>query len=78
MMVDTVVKIELNSDEALVLFEFLSSFSDTDQLKIEDQAEKRVLWNIYSDLEKTLVEPFQENYAELLEAARTRTRDFLE
>lgn len=72
---DTVVKIELNSDEALVLFEFLSNFSDTDQLKIEDQAEKRVLRNMCCDLEKVLVEPFQENYPELLEAARTRTRD---
>ena len=77
-MADTVVKIELNSDEALVLFEFLSNFSDTDHLKIEDQAEKRVLWNMCCDLEKVLVEPFQENYAELLEAARTRTRDSLE
>ena len=74
-MTDELIKIELNSDEALVLFEFLSNFTETDELRIEDQAEKRVLWNMCCDLEKILVEPFQENYAELLAAARAKTRD---
>lgn len=41
---DELIKIEPNSNEALVLFEFLSRYSDTQQLVIEDQAEQRVLW----------------------------------
>lgn len=72
------IKIELNDDQALVLFEFLSRFSDTDELKIEDQSEERVLWNMCCELEKILVEPFSKNYGELLEAARSRTRDSTE
>ena len=77
-MAEAPVKIELNPSEALVLFEFLSRYSDADELVIQDQAEQRVLWNICCDLEKQLVEPFKKNYAELLEAARTKTRDSLE
>ena len=37
------VSVELTSSEALVLFEFLSRFSNDGILKIEDQAEERVL-----------------------------------
>lgn len=69
------IRIELSDDEALVLFDFLSRFSETDELKIEDQSEVRVLWNICCDLEKILVGPFLENYDELLEAARAQSRD---
>lgn len=69
------IKIELNSDEALILFEFLSRYSETDTLTIEDQAEQRILWNLCCDLEKLLVERFSENYRELLETARSRIRD---
>ena len=72
------VKIELNPDQALVLFEFLSRYSDTDQLIIEDPSEQRVLWNICCDLERFLVEPFESNYNELLQAARARTKDIAE
>lgn len=69
------VTIELSREEALVLFEFVSAFSDTDQLLIHDQAEQRVLWNICASLEKILVEPFHANYSELLAEARKRVRD---
>lgn len=70
------INISLNKDEALVLFEFLSRFSESDsKLTIEDQAEERVLWNLCCDLEKILVEPFQENCDELLNQARERVRD---
>lgn len=72
------IKIELNKNDALVLFEFLSRYSDTDILKIEDQSEQRVLWNMCCDLEKILVEPFMKNYLELLEEARSNTRDSTE
>ena len=67
--------IELSSDEALVLFEFLERFSDTDQLSIQDQAEQRALWNLCCLLEEKLVEPFRRDYDVLLAQARERLRD---
>ncbi len=69
------VEIKLTRDEALVLFEFLKRYSDKDELKIEDQAEQRCLWDLCGHLEKTLVEPLQTNYEELLISARERLRD---
>ncbi len=67
--------IELTADEALVLFEFLQRFSDTDVLQIEDPAERQVLWGLGGMLEKQLVAPFRPNYADLLAKARARLRD---
>lgn len=70
------INISLTKDEALVIFDFLSRFSESDsKLTIEDQAEERVLWNLYCDLEKILVEPFQEDYGKLLKQSRERVRD---
>ena len=69
------LKLTLSQEEALVLFEFLSRFSDNEKLSIEDQAEERVLWDICCDLESELVEPLKENYSQLLEIARTKVRD---
>ena len=69
------VQIKLSKDEAIVLFEFLSRFSDDETLKVADQSEERVLWNIHCDLEKILVEPFSENYKEILKKAREKVRD---
>ncbi len=71
------VRIELTGDEALVLFELLSRYSDSEALAIEDQAEQRVLWNLLCELEKVLVEPLRPEYAELLRRARERLRDKL-
>lgn len=71
-----IIDLSLTKDEALVLFEFLSRFSESNsKLTIEDQAEERVLWNLCCDLEKNLVEAFCGNYDELLEKARERVRD---
>lgn len=69
------VSIELSSDEALVLFEFLQRFSDSDTLAIQDQAEERVLWNLCCLLERRLVTPFATTYDVLLAEARDRLRD---
>jgi hypothetical protein len=69
------IDVRLTPDEALVLFEFLSRYSDSDELKLEDQAEQRALWNLCCRLEKQLVEPFKPNYMELLKTARNRLRD---
>ena len=74
-MSDDILKIELNKDEALVLFDFLSRFSEDEKLRIDHQAEERVLWNITCILEELLVEPFLDNYLELLEDAREKVKD---
>ena len=72
---DEKVVIELSSAHALVLFEFLSRFSNDHKLEIQDEAEKRVLWDMCCDLEKALVEPFRSDYADLLQKARDAVRD---
>jgi len=72
------VSIKLTKDEAIVLFEFLSRYSDKDSLNIEHQAEERALWNLESVFEKELSEPFSKDYGKLLEAARERLRDKFE
>lgn len=72
------VNIKLTKDEALVLFEFLSRFSDKNKPKIEHQAEERALWNLACIFEKELVELFEKEYGELLESARERLRDKVE
>ena len=69
------IQISLTKDEALVLFEMLSRFSDKEKLNIEHQSEERALWNLNCLLEQQLVEPFKENYLELLHAARERLKD---
>ncbi len=69
------VSLNLSPDEALVLFELLSRYSDSDRLEIIDQAEQRALWNVCCLLEKELAEPFDPAYLALLSAARDRLRD---
>ena len=61
--------LELTRAEALVLFEFVHRFTDTDQLRIEHPAEARVLWNVCATLEKQLVELFDPAWVELLASA---------
>lgn len=72
------IQIEITKDEALVLFEFLSSFSETGTLEIVDQAEERALWNLKCVLEKILVEPFYPDYLDIIKVARDRLRDEVE
>ena len=69
------IAFEISRDEALVLFEFLSRFSEKGALSIEDTAEERVLWNLVAILEKSLPEPFRADYIEILESARASLRD---
>ncbi len=69
------ISIELTADEALVLFEFLQRYSDSDTLRIDDVAEQRALWNLACALEKVLVAPFSADYPALLTNARARLRD---
>ena len=64
------VNLTLSKDEALVLFEFLSRFSDEEKLEIKDKSEEQVLWNVQASLEKLLSEPFSKEYLSLLDKAR--------
>lgn len=69
------VEIKLTKDEALVLFDFVSHFSNDDKLSIQDQAEERALWNLTCIFEKQLVEPFSPEWDKIIEAAKNRLRD---
>jgi len=68
--------INLSSDEALVLFEWLSeraaSVSPYDENRRPICAEEFVLNRIHGQLEKALTEPFDPAYGGLLAAARQR------
>lgn len=68
------VTLVLSSDEALVLFEWVSRFNAAEN-EFEDQAEQRVLWDLESMLDSALVAPLSPDYAALLGAARGRVRD---
>lgn len=69
------VIIPLKLDEAIVLFELLQRYSNSDVLSIEDQAEQRALWNLCCVFEKHVHIPFEGNFKEIVAAARNRLRD---
>ena len=69
------VKIELTSDAALVLYDWLTRFNQRTAPDFADQAEERVLFDLEATLEKVLVAPLQSNYAALLAQARSHVRD---
>lgn len=70
-----IVSVRLPRNHALVLFDFLSRYSDTDRLEIVDQAEQRALWDLGADLETVLAEPLRDDYQRVLEEARLAVRD---
>ena len=70
------INIALTKDEALVLFEFLSRFNQTDNKEVfEDHAEQKMLWLIEGQLEKLLTEPFMPTYVDIIKEARNKLRD---
>ena len=69
------VTLRLSQDEALVLFELVSRFSEKKKLNIEDQAEEKVLWGICCSLEASLTQPLSADYAAALAKARLLVRD---
>jgi predicted DNA-binding transcriptional regulator YafY len=69
------VKIELTSDEALVLHDWLTRFNQRADADFADQAEERVLFDLEAMLEKALEAPLQSDYADLLAQARSNMRD---
>lgn len=67
------VNLQLTDDEALVLFDLLSEYGDGDSqrvLPVQHAAERNALWALLACLEKTLVAPFQDDYAEQLKTTR--------
>lgn len=64
------ISIELSYNEALVLFEFLSNYSNDEKLEIQHKAEERVLWDLLCQLETKLTNPLSSEYHLLLQSAR--------
>jgi hypothetical protein len=69
------MRLELTDDEALVLFEWLARLDASNTLPVQDPAEEHVLWSLHAQLERTLTEPFREDYRELVERARRRVTE---
>jgi len=60
----------LSRDEALVLDDLLSTFSNQSAVEISHPAQRRVLQNLGCLLEKQLAETFKPDYKERLEIAK--------
>lgn len=66
------ITIHLSHEEALVLFEFFARFDQEDLFCLRNNAEFVAFMKISGQLEKALVEPFQDNYCELLANAQAQ------
>lgn len=66
------VSLKLSSEEALVLFDLLTRFEQSDRLAIEHSGETAALWGLLAALERELVDPFRSNYSDLVSDARDR------
>lgn len=75
---DRPIEIRLTQDEALVLFEFFARFQETNRLRLINNAEFIALSRISAQIDRMLVQPFSQDYGELLEAARQRLSDGFE
>jgi hypothetical protein len=71
-MSDDSVLLKLSRHEALVLFDWLVTFDESDAGPPQDSAEQVVLWRLEGQLEERLVEILAPNYVELLDDARKR------
>ena len=71
------ISVVLTPAEALVLFDLLSRWAETDAASVllEHQAEWRVLWDTLAVLQKALVEPFMPDYRDRLDRAREIVRN---
>lgn len=70
------LNLTITKDEALVLFEFLARFNETERPDIfEDQSEQKTLWILEGQLKKRLAEPFRPDYKEIINEARNKIRD---
>ncbi|MEQ8791312.1 MAG: hypothetical protein RIC55_33935 [Pirellulaceae bacterium] len=69
------VQITLTQNEALVLFDLLTCYSQTGLLGTRDQSEQRVLWNLQCLLENVLPEALHRDYTNILAVAQDDLRD---
>lgn len=67
------IEIRLPKDEALVLFNWLSKFNQGNSNSTDD-VEKHILADLEAIFEKLLVEPFAENYHDLIDLAKAGIR----
>jgi hypothetical protein len=79
---DGVVKLTLDRDVALVVFDFLARTADEEDGEplldaLLHKAELPALLDLLAALEETLEEPFASDYARKVEAARDRVVDRL-
>jgi hypothetical protein len=65
-----VATIELKGPEALVLVDFLLRYRDQEELRIENHAEERILWDLCALLESQVPELLDPAYKAKLAAAR--------
>lgn len=67
------VMLQLDPDEALVLFEALSRWNDSDALDgVLVAGEPTALWALLAALERVVTAPMHRDYALLVEQARRR------
>ena len=66
---------QLSPDEALVLLEFFGRFGQDGAFRLRNSAEFVAFSKVSAQLEKALVAPFQDSYAQQLDAARLRLSD---
>jgi hypothetical protein len=66
------ITLRLSSDQALVLFDWLSRFNDATNLRFDHAAEQRVLWDVEAMLESQLLVPLDPEYRNMLMMARDR------
>lgn len=70
------ITLEMSNSEALVLIDWLSRFNENDNDNFfEDQAERRILWDMEAELEKIESLIFNDKYLEMLSKARDMVRD---
>lgn len=67
------MNIELTSEEAIVLFEWLNNNRKREDI-FQDKSEQIVLWSIECQLEKILSEPHSEYYLNALAAAKNHIK----
>lgn len=68
------IDVTLSSDEALVLYDLLHRWEDTDWYDRAElfPGERTALWALSATLEALLVEPFEDDYGDLVDRARER------
>ncbi len=66
------VTLTLKKEEALVLFELLADIKEEAVIPIRDRAERTAIWNLAALFESKLAEPFMQDYAAIIQEAKSR------